>query len=90
MTRDEMIEILIEDRLTDWVFAHNYEGLEEVLWEGWKGYGKYTDAELKEEIEMHLGQDDIEELQNQIKWRKEEDRKREEDEKKGIIKDPFE
>jgi len=90
MTREEMIEILIEDRLTDWVFAHNYYELEILLWEGWKGYSQYSDEELLEEIEMHLGQNDIEELQNQIKLRKGEYRKREEDEKKGIIKDPFE
>ena len=39
---------------------------------------------------MRLGQEDIEQLQDQIEWRKEEYRKREEDEKKGIYKDPFE
>ena len=47
MTRREMIEVLIEDRLTEWVFARNYDGLEEILWDGWKGYGGYTDEELK-------------------------------------------
>lgn len=89
MTRRKMIEILIEDRLTEWVFAGNYDGLEEFLWDGWKGYGEYTDKELKKELER-FEKDDIEKLLGQIEWRKEEDRKREEDEKKGIYKDPFE
>lgn len=85
-----MIEVLIEDRLHDWVFARNYDGLEDILWEGWKGYGKYTDAELKEEIEMRLEPDYIKHLLASVEWRKEEAKKREDDVKKGIYKSPFE
>jgi hypothetical protein len=88
LTREEMIEVLVEDRLSEWVFASNYGTLEELLWAGFKGYGEYTNDELLEEIELRGL--DIEQLQAQLKWRMEEDRKREEDEKKGIYKDPFE
>lgn len=90
MSREEMIEVLIQDRLNDWVFASNCDGLEDVLWEGWKGYGKYTDNELKEEIEMRFEQEDIDQLLASSEWRKEENRKREEEEEKGISKVPFE
>lgn len=51
MTRNEMINALIEDRLTDWVYARNTDGLEEILLTGWKGYEDYTDLELKEAFE---------------------------------------
>lgn len=91
MTREEMIEVLIEDRLSEWVFASCYETLEELLWAGFKGYGEYTNDELLEEIELRgLKPEDIEQLQGQLEWRREESRKRAEDEKKGIYKDPFE
>lgn len=55
LTKDEMIQILIEDRLTEWVFASNYNTLEDFLLFGWSngknGYESYTEAELKEELE---------------------------------------
>lgn len=51
MTRNEMIKALIEDRLTDWVYAQNIDGLEDILISGWKGYEDYTDLELKEAFE---------------------------------------
>ncbi len=90
MTRQEMIDVLIEDRLTEWVFAGNYNSLEYALCDGWKGYDEYTDAELKKEIEMQFEPDDVTELLASSKGRKKEDRKREEDERNGILKDPFE
>ncbi len=91
LTREEMIEILIQDRFEDWIYASNTDTLEEALWDGWKGYGEYTNKELKDEIEMQFEQDRIEELLAGSESRKEERRKREEDEKKGIIhKLPFE
>ncbi len=50
LTRQEMIEILIEDRMWDWVYARNYEGLKDMLTIGFNGFENYTDDELKEEI----------------------------------------
>ncbi len=46
MTREEKIEILIEDRMWDWVYARNYDGLEECLTVGFKGYENFSDEEL--------------------------------------------
>lgn len=46
-----MIEILIKDRVGDWVHAMNHDGLEEVLAFGWKGFDDYTDQELQEAID---------------------------------------
>lgn len=51
MTREEMIEILIKDRIGDWVDARNSDGLEFILAHGWKGWDDYTDVELEECIE---------------------------------------
>lgn len=83
-----MIEVLIEDRLTDWVYASNYDGLEFVLRNGWKGYDNYTNDELKAEIKnMRIEQEDINELLESSKYRKSEDRQRENEMVKG---EPFE
>lgn len=54
MIREKMIEVLIENRLTEWVFAGCTDSLEELLMFGWKGYEDYTDEELKEAIEDYL------------------------------------
>ncbi len=48
MTRDEIIDVLIEERISYWVFARCYEDLEDVLFDGWKGFNDYTDDELAE------------------------------------------
>ena len=48
MTRDEMIEILIEDRLSEWVYAQMTDGFVDMLRRGWKGYDEYTDKELQD------------------------------------------
>jgi hypothetical protein len=90
MKRGEMIEVLIQDRINDWVYASNTGTLVEVLMDGWKGYGDYTYKELKEELEMRFEQDDIDQLFATSKWRKEREQKIEADEKQGIYTDPFE
>lgn len=51
MNRQEMIEILIEDRFEDWIYARNTDGLEDTLRYGWKGLDDCTDKELKEALE---------------------------------------
>jgi hypothetical protein len=48
MTREEIIELLIEDRINEWVHARCYDGLKEILYAGWTGYTSYTDQELQE------------------------------------------
>lgn len=48
MTREEIIDLLIEDCINEWVHAHCYDGLEDVLYFGWKGFNDYTDQELEE------------------------------------------
>ena len=45
--REQIIERLVEDRFCDWVWARNYEGLEDALRLGIKGFENYTDKELK-------------------------------------------
>ena len=47
MKREEMIDLIIEDRINEWVHARCYEGLEEILYVGWTGYTSYTDQELQ-------------------------------------------
>lgn len=46
MTREEMIDILIKDRINEWVHAKCHEGLEEVLHVGWKGYENWSDKDV--------------------------------------------
>ncbi len=51
MTRDEIIDLLIEDRINEWIHAAMHEGLKEALYVGWKGFDDYTDQELYDEFE---------------------------------------
>jgi hypothetical protein len=69
MTREEKIAILIEDRMWDWVYARNYDGLEECLKEGFKGYGNFSDQELDESLEEI--EDKIEEIKAMLIDKKE-------------------
>lgn len=62
MTRDEMINILVEDKLTDWIYARNTEGLTWVLEMGWKGFEDYTNKELKEMIEHMFDEEQVRDL----------------------------
>lgn len=64
MTREEKIEILIMDRVCDWVYASNSDTLEDWLRYGFKGYDNLTDAELDELLEEI--KDNIEEIQSMI------------------------
>lgn len=70
MTRNEMIELLIMNHINDWVFAHNYNSLQEVLTIGWKGYNDYTNKELEEAIE-EFDEKQIRDIKNTIKMEKE-------------------
>lgn len=70
MTRDEMIELLIEDRINEWVHARMHEGLEEVLFSGWKGYDEYTDEELDEAFELLVEENFTPDKAEKIKFHK--------------------
>ena len=52
MTRDKMIEALIEDdfRVIEWA----PEFLDSILMNGFKGYGNQTDEELEEEYNLRF------------------------------------
>ena len=52
MTRDKMIETLIDDdvKVIEWA----PEFLDSMLMNGFKGYGNYTDEELEEEYNLRL------------------------------------
>lgn len=51
MNREEMIDILIQDRINEWVHAKCHETLEEFLYIGWKGYEDYSNEELYDAFE---------------------------------------
>ncbi len=51
MKRQQMIEILIENRFGEWIYARCTDSLEEVLRIGWRGFDEYTNRELKEALE---------------------------------------
>ncbi len=85
MTRNEMIGILTQDRLNDWVYASNTDMLEDVLFYGWKGYRDYTDGELEECIKDNFDKEDIEALLGQYEQSIEDYKQREEDRKNGVI-----
>lgn len=80
MTRGKIIDVLTEDRLTDWVYAQNTDGLEEMLMVGWKDYEDYSDQELKEALES-LDEDQIKDYLQASKARLAKKSKRWEDEK---------
>lgn len=51
MTRDEMINVLLENLITNWIYMQDTGALEEFLLFGnWKPLDNYTGAELKSEI----------------------------------------
>lgn len=50
MSRKEMIELLIEDRIWEWVYAGDHEGLREMLTTGFVGFDNYTDKKLKKTL----------------------------------------
>lgn len=67
MTRQEMVDILVEDRFWDWIYARNTDGLDEVLRVGWKGFDEYSNKELAEALE----EVDVEECKKLIEFRTE-------------------
>lgn len=68
MDREEMIEILIQDRIWDWVYAQNTDGLREALRVGYEGWENYTTQELSDAIERISDKVDmIKEMLSQIK-----------------------
>lgn len=50
-TREQMIDLLIKDKIWDWIFARNDDELIHMLEFGFGGYSNFTDKELKEKIE---------------------------------------
>lgn len=69
MSREQMIELLIEDRMLEWVYAGNDDGLRETLSTGFVGFENYSDKELKEALER-LGDGMVEELQGMVEANK--------------------
>lgn len=65
MSRKEMIEILIEDRICEWVYARCDDELREAIEFGLLGLDRLTDSELKDQIE-DLGEDTVRELKEMI------------------------
>lgn len=65
MTREEKIEILIEDRFWEWIYARCIDGLEDALHEGLKGFDDYTDEELDDALD-ELGDEKKEEIKGMI------------------------
>lgn len=43
-----MVDLLVEDRINEWVHANCYESLEYFLYTGMKGFDDYTDEEINE------------------------------------------
>lgn len=48
MTRDMMIDILVQDKIHDWVCCENTDGLEDMLCEGCAGFFNWSTKELEE------------------------------------------
>ncbi len=65
MTREEMIEILVEDRFWEWIYARNTDGLADTLKAGFIGYEDYTDEQLAEALE-EMG-DRVDEVKEMLK-----------------------
>ena len=60
VTRKEVIDTLVSDRLDEWVVARNTDGLVDILrTNGWKAYGEMADKELLEHYDTLLEQNDI-------------------------------
>ena len=70
MKKEEMIELLVEDRINEWVHARCHEGLEDILYSGWRGYNNYTDQELNEAFEELLEENFDEEIVEKIRVEK--------------------
>jgi len=66
MTKNEMIDLLIMDRICDWIFARNYDPLKDILLEGFKGYEEYTNEELKDAVE-NFDDEELEDLKGMLK-----------------------
>lgn len=50
MTRAQMVEILINDKIHEFVCCQNTDGLEDLLCEGWEGFANWPTKDLKEEV----------------------------------------
>jgi hypothetical protein len=66
--------MLVEDKLNDWIYAQNTEGLTWVLELGWKGFEDYSDKELKEMIEEMFDAVQVKDLLESSDKRLEEER----------------
>lgn len=66
MKRSEMIDILIEDRMAEWVYARNYDGLKEMLYMGFYGFEGYSNKELKRAID-DLDKEEVKKIKKNLK-----------------------
>lgn len=66
MSREEMIKILIEDKMWEWVYARNYDGLEDWLREG---FDDWANTELKCAINELEEQGTIGEIKKMLKMK---------------------
>lgn len=92
MTRQEMIDVLVERQIDFWIDGGNgEEELEGILLYGWKGYEKYTKEELKCQIEGEgLEQNEIEEHLAGSRSRREKRIKYQDDRSNGVEEEmPF-
>lgn len=86
MTRDEMINVLIEHKITDWVYCGMTDMLEEfLLFCAWKPLDSYTDKELTNEVES-FGEEQIKEYLESCRERRIQESKKWEENKKRIGK----
>lgn len=65
MTKEEKIEILIEDKFWEWIYARCTDSLEDLLHEGFKGFDNYTDQELDDALD-EIGEEKIEEIKGMV------------------------
>lgn len=65
MTRKEMIELLIQARIWECIYARNYDGLKEILLTGFVGLENFTDDELQKMLSEFDG-DTIQELKEMV------------------------
>lgn len=74
MNREEMINMLVEDRLTSWVYIQDTFAMEEALRFGWKGFDDYTNDELKAAV-SEFDAEEIKELREGLenRWQAEKD-----------------
>lgn len=51
VSREQAYQIIINDKLCEYVYASCTDGLKELLMNGWKPLAEWTDKELEEHID---------------------------------------